>query len=323
MEIRPFEQADAEGAARLLRTLVPYEPVTAQRLRQYHDCVPPRIAEQWWVTVDNDGLVGWGSAGLNLWTGARRVASLFVGVRQDRRGEGLGSRLYATASAHLHAIGAERVEVAVYGEVPETVRFLRRRGFRRARRAQVWSLDPARSDLADLPAREHRAVKMGFRLVPLRDLVTRPEAMYELYATTLRDVPADDAFDEVRFEEFLCYRFRDPMLDLDGSLVLVAGDDPVSYAWITVEEERRLGFNAMTGTLPAYRHRGLAKLVKAASIRWARENGVRNLYTSNDSTNVDMLAMNLALGYQPAGVWDTYSRPVQASRRPQRSRAAR
>jgi GNAT superfamily N-acetyltransferase len=132
--------------------------------------------------------------------------------------------------------------------------------------------------------------------------------MHELYGATLRDVPAESSFSEVRYEEFLCYRLRDPMLSMDGSVVIVDGELPVAYAWLTTDG-RGLGFNAMTGTLPSHRHRGLAKLAKLASIRWAADNGIRFLYTSNDFTNADMLGLNRSLGYEPGGLWETFSRP--------------
>jgi RimJ/RimL family protein N-acetyltransferase len=56
-----------------------------------------------------------------------------------------------------------------------------------------------------------------------------------------------------------------------------------------------------TGTLRAYRGRGLALAVKLASIAWAREHGVTSMQTNNDETNAPMLAINRRLGYRPAG----------------------
>lgn len=55
----------------------------------------------------------------------------------------------------------------------------------------------------------------------------------------------------------------------------------------------------MTGTHPAYRGRGLARLEKEATIAWAAEAGLEYLLTSNDSTNAAMLALNKRLGYEP------------------------
>ena len=305
--VRPFEPADGEAAASVLRAVLPYEPVTAARLRQYHACAPSRIEERRWVLERDGRLLGWASAGLHLWTGDARTGSVFVGIHPSARRQGLGARMFAVAEDHLRALRPRRVETGAYGPAPDTQRFLEGRSFSRVRQAQVWTLDPARADLGDLPLRERRAAEAGFRVASLRAFADRPEAMHSLYSDTLRDVPADAAFTEVRFEEFLCYRLLDPMLSHDGSVVVVEGDHPVAYAWLTTDG-RGLGFNAMTGTLPSHRHRGLAKLAKAASIQRARDAGVRVLYTSNDFTNSDMLGLNRSLGYEPIGVWETFAR---------------
>jgi GNAT superfamily N-acetyltransferase len=54
----------------------------------------------------------------------------------------------------------------------------------------------------------------------------------------------------------------------------------------------------MTATLPAFRRRGLARLAKLATIRWAAEAGITSILTSNDRENPGMLALNDELGYR-------------------------
>ena len=64
----------------------------------------------------------------------------------------------------------------------------------------------------------------------------------------------------------------------------------------------------MTGTLPEYRRRGLARLAKLATIRWAAENGVEWMLTSNAEANTGMRALNESLGYRHAGTQAFYVR---------------
>jgi GNAT superfamily N-acetyltransferase len=54
----------------------------------------------------------------------------------------------------------------------------------------------------------------------------------------------------------------------------------------------------MTATHPDFRRRGLARLAKLASIRWAAELGITSILTSNDRENPAMLALNDSLGYR-------------------------
>ena len=57
----------------------------------------------------------------------------------------------------------------------------------------------------------------------------------------------------------------------------------------------------MTGTLPEFRRRGLARLAKLATIRWAAENGVEWMLTANAEANTGMRALNESLGTGPRG----------------------
>ncbi len=56
--------------------------------------------------------------------------------------------------------------------------------------------------------------------------------------------------------------------------------------------------NEMTGTLADYRGRGLARLAKIATIRWAAEHGIREIATENDAENAAMWGLNQSLGYR-------------------------
>jgi GNAT superfamily N-acetyltransferase len=64
----------------------------------------------------------------------------------------------------------------------------------------------------------------------------------------------------------------------------------------------------MTGTLPEFRRRGLARLVKLATIRWAAEHGIAAIQTGNSHENPGILALNARLGYRPVATETHYLR---------------
>jgi GNAT superfamily N-acetyltransferase len=70
---------------------------------------------------------------------------------------------------------------------------------------------------------------------------------------------------------------------------------------LTFDSETGRAHNMFTGTLRAYRGRGLGLAVKLASIHWAAAHGATMMATHNDETNAPMLAINRRLGYAPAG----------------------
>ena len=100
-------------------------------------------------------------------------------------------------------------------------------------------------------------------------------------------------------EELWRYIFERPDLSWDGSFVVL--DERgllVSLASLVVDPERGRAENDWTATLPELRGRRLALLAKLASIRWAREAGIREIVTANDENNVPMLTLNRRLGYR-------------------------
>jgi GNAT superfamily N-acetyltransferase len=85
----------------------------------------------------------------------------------------------------------------------------------------------------------------------------------------------------------------------------------VAIAMLIVDVEGRRAVNGFTGTLPAFRGRGLARLAKLASIAWAKEHGITSIATGNDATNAPMLAINISLGYRPDAVWLAYAKDLR------------
>jgi GNAT superfamily N-acetyltransferase len=126
-----------------------------------------------------------------------------------------------------------------------------------------------------------------------------PEAIHAIDIETSRDIPADEPFTHMPFDEWLAEYWRNPALNLDGSFVVVHDGRPVSFALVRALPERGKAANDMTGTLREYRGRGLARLTKLATIAWAAEADIGLISTENDETNAPMLALNVSLGYRP------------------------
>jgi GNAT superfamily N-acetyltransferase len=305
--IREFEDRDAHGAAELLRGLHPMRLFSAERLLHGNHSRPERARRRVWVADEDGEIVGWAHAQLNWAGGADDVGWLWVGVRCDRRRRGVGSELWTLAEAHLRAHGAREFHSYVDNDA-EGERFVVRRGFAYAREDSYSALDPQQADTSSLGELERTLRVQGLQAVPLGSVLDRPRELHALYAAVLGDVPADHAATSLPYEDFVRRTLEDPGLDPDGSYVVVDGDRPVALAWLLVDGKSRRAENQMTGTLPAYRRRGLARLAKLAAIRWCAEHGIERLVTSNDSTNVPMLALNRELGYRPVFSWTFYVR---------------
>lgn len=305
--IREFEERDAAGAAALWREVLPSSFQTSERIVHGMHGRPARARRRVWVAEEDDLIVGWGHGQLEWATETNDVGWLWVGVRADRRRRGLGAALWAQAEDHLRSHGARELHTGV-GDDPAGERFVVRRGFEAVREDSLSALDPRTADTSSLEELQRRLGAEGLRAAPLGDVLDRPRELHALFAAVVADVPADHAVTDLRYEDFVRRTLEDPGLDPEGSYVVLDGEQPVALAWLLVDHEGRRAQNEMTGTLPEYRLRGLARLAKLATIRWCAEHGIERLLTGNDTTNAPMLALNRALGYRPLFSWTHYVR---------------
>ena len=297
--IREFRAEDVRQVRNLFHELVPELPAHTERgIVHWLASHPPRARLRCWVALDGGELVGWGIARFNWSVSAEGVSWLWVGVREHARGRGIGGALYALAEAHLVTGRARKLETfAAPGSAGE--RFAERRGFRKTRAEHFLTLDPSATDLSTLARIEREKAAEGFRVAPLRDVLDRPRELHALYTAAEADVPADDVEDNIPYDEWVHETLEAPDLDRDGSFVVLAGERPVALSFLHVNRELGLAENEMTGTLPDFRRRGLARLAKLATIRWAVENGVTEISTGNDRENAGMRRLNEQLGYRP------------------------
>jgi GNAT superfamily N-acetyltransferase len=259
-----------------------------------------------WVATDRLQVVGFAVGGLASWT-TSRVAFAYFGVQPAWRRQGTGGRLFEALDRHLAVLGPERTVSGCERDDEPSARFLRARGFHRTRDDQAWSVDPRTVSLAEFDGRRAAAEARGLRLVPMRTLLDRPEAIFRLNHALERDLPSDVPIASP-YEAWRIHELADPMFAPDASFCVLAGDEPVAMTWIVVDTAGARARHGMTGTLAACRHQGLARLVKLASIRWLAEHGVTALFTDNDTENRDMLALNEHLGFRPLAVFAMWAR---------------
>lgn len=64
-----------------------------------------------------------------------------------------------------------------------------------------------------------------------------------------------------------------------------------------------IGITGTTGVLAVHRGRGVAAMIKLASLRYLKEQGYREARTHNDTANPPILALNEKLGYRRLPGW--------------------
>ncbi len=249
------------------------------------------------LVAEEDGqIVGFGQNLLAWYTSRTDLAAVWIGVAEAARNRGIGAALYRGAEEWWTPLGVRTLHTTAVEGTPG-IEFALARGFERTRTAYQQRLELADADLSGLAGLEADRAAEGLRVVPLGE-IRDISSLQELYAIASRDVPEDEIEDNVQPDEFERHILGDPEMSREASMVVLDGDTPVSLAFLLINPESMLGMSDMTGTLPEYRGRGLAKLAKLAVFRAALELGVTAVTTENDAENAPMLALNKSVGYQ-------------------------
>ena len=287
--IRPLNpETDAAGVVDLIHEVFRAGTTTTESWLQQHASIPARARHAEWVAIVDGAVAARAEASLK-WFSDTGSAFAGISVHPSFRRRGIGGDLWEVAKQHLDALAPSRV-FTMFTETPEGVAFARARGFAEVRAETLSCVDPRTVEAAALES-------LSTRLVPLRDVPA--EDVYEVDMITTADVPMTEAVTNLPFDEWLETIWRRPTMTLDGSFAAIEDDRVACVTMLAANIERGRAFNEYTATLRAYRRRGLAEQVKRASLRWAAENGIQAVWTTNDETNAGMLALNSRLGYTP------------------------
>ncbi len=183
--------------------------------------------------------------------------------------------------------------VVVYGEATrEAGRFAATRGFTLAATQTSLSVDPRSVEPPSV-------VPDGVELRSFRAYVDDPRPVYDADFESIMDEPGAEDFSGVTYESWKRYHWDNPDCDRDLSMAAVLDGAVVGVTFLMTDSESRRAMNGGTSVQRAYRGRGLALLMKRASLAAAARAGFVTVITQNDENNAPMRAINERLGYQP------------------------
>jgi GNAT superfamily N-acetyltransferase len=304
--IRPYRDDDVPAVVELLREVRPGALWSVEAFRHWLQKTPERARHTAWVAEEDGRVVGWGSALRWAHVEDAEGGGVHVSVPREHRRQGIGGALLDLGIEHCARLGL--LKVSAYSVDEDGHGFLERRGFRHTHSERYARLDPRQADLSELGAVRARAEAEGFRVVPFSEC--RPEDVHAVDAEASADIPEEEPITYMPFEEWLPQHWEHPQVTREGSFAVVHDGRPVAIAMLRIDREGGRAGNDITGTLRAYRGRGLARLAKLAQLEWLAAEGFTSVVTMNDETNAPMLAVNTRLGYRPFAEARTYVREL-------------
>ncbi|CAM5337823.1 N-acetyltransferase OS=Kitasatospora aureofaciens OX=1894 GN=GCM10010502_35180 PE=4 SV=1 [Kitasatospora aureofaciens] len=290
LTIRDFRPEDAEAVAAAHRAGREHLVMTAEALLWLNARQDSDQHFRTFVAELDGRVVGGVRCGLVLGTSTTGVGYANGSVLPGFRRRGAATALLAAAERHLSGHGVTEMHTWLDDEAA-SLAFAAARGYRLGRTAQFGARD------LTLPLPQAPVRPAGVELRPGTDWADDPRPLFLVEADAIRDEPGEVAMDALEYEEWLRADWARPDLDLGLITVAVVDGVPAAFTMVQTDGVDRY-WSAFTACRREFRGRGLARLAKLESLRLAAAAGYRRAYTSNDTTNAPMLAVNSWLGYE-------------------------
>ncbi|MBV6697560.1 GNAT family N-acetyltransferase [Kitasatospora aureofaciens] len=290
LTVRDFRPDDAEAAVAAHRAGREHLVMTAETLVWLNTLELPGEHFRTFVAELDGRVVGSVRCAMAVGTTTVGVGYANGSVLPEFRRRGAFTGLLAAAERHLAEHGATEVHSWV-DDAPGSPAFARARGFAIGRAGQFSARD------LTLPLPEEPVRPAGVELRPAGDWAADPRPLFVVDEDASRDEPGEVVLDAAEFEDWRRGVWSRPDLDRALSVVAVVDGEPAAFSLVHTDGVDRY-WSAFTACRREFRGRGLAKLAKLESLRLAAAAGYRNAYTSNDTTNAPMLAVNAWLGYE-------------------------
>jgi GNAT superfamily N-acetyltransferase len=285
--IRLAVPADAAGVVTLRAKVFPFLVRGVAATNRLIASPPPGEAWTAFVATDADQVVGWVAACRNVRAAAPDAGHInALHVHPDYRRQGIGGALFAAATEHLRSVGVRQVgTIADAGSLG----FAHRHGFAATREIHYSALDLARfTPYGKSPG--------PVRVLPFDDDEVEEGALFAADVAAATDEPGDLPPAPSPYATWRYEVWDNEDLDRTASCAAVLDGRVLAFTLVLRDGDRL--WSDMTATVPEYRGRGLAGLVKGTALTRAAAGGATVAYTSNDADNRPMIAVNERLGYR-------------------------
>jgi GNAT superfamily N-acetyltransferase len=215
-------------------------------------------------------------------------------VLEEHRRQGIGGALFDQISHWLRVRGRNELDARVRESAADGVAFARDRGFAEIGRELGLELDlrGLEAPVVEAPA--------GIELATWAERPDATRGIYEVYREAVPDVPGEEETGIEPFDDWLRIHMQGPTDDPGATFLALSGDEVVGFSKFALSTANpTIAFHDLTGVRRDWRGRGIAGTLKAAQIRWAKEQGYELLRTQNEERNAPIRRLNERFGYTP------------------------
>ena len=318
LRVRPMNESDAdyEVTAAIWTANWPEYPKTAEMYRYAAETRDPMSPFGRLVAAGDGGVVATGYFREEADSAATGKFLVYVQVRPDRQGEGIGRCLFDGILGHLDAHEPKILQSFTREDHEVGTAFLEKRGFRISMKEQDSELDLASFEPATFAGVVKKVRESGIEIVPASELLKRdPDWMkktWELHGEIIPDVPDDDVLTNEPFSEFE-RSFKHPDFIPEGYFLALDGGRYVGMSSVLYRGVKKAEFyTRLTGVVRSHRRRGIATALKVRAHEFAKEWGAKVIVTDNEENN-PMYDLNVQLGFVPTKAWLQFRKELGAA----------
>jgi GNAT superfamily N-acetyltransferase len=241
---------------------------------------------------------------------------MHLGVDPRLRRRGIGAALWEHLRAELDERGARFANIWADDATP-CQDFILARGFTEVVRTYHQVLSMAKAALPT-PASRERIAAHGVRIASLSTLaLVDGDALTKAHRLDTESRIGQPTLGTVTpspFEMWKRYNLEDPLALPDA--YFIASIDGTFVGQCTArrrpnsEDALQIG---ITGVLPAFRGRGIARALKLELHGYAKAHGFREIHTNTAKQNGAMVGLNTSLGYAIVESWGGYELAIPTS----------
>jgi GNAT superfamily N-acetyltransferase len=283
------DEREEQASLDVYNAVWPNEAVTMDEVRHFKAAMTAHVDLVAWI----DGAPA-ASGFAAIMPQRPAVPIVLLTVLPKARRQGVGTALYEAISDWTRGHGLDVLEAVAGDEDPESLAFAERRGFREDRREKGVALNLAEIEPPAIMPLD------GIEIVSWAERPELARGIYEVALEASPDIPGwEDEIPE-SFEDWLVNDMQGSGDKPEATFLALCGDEVVGYAKFSLTEAQpTTAHHDLTGVKRDWRGRGIARALKATQIRWAKENGYRELRTRNDERNAPIRHLNREFGYRP------------------------
>lgn len=303
--IRPFQPtvAEYEAIAAVEKAVYPENADTVEDFKHRDASREPEQFFQRWVVAQDGRIIAFATLSHQIHSQTPGRYRFLIVVQPDFERRGVGTAVYHQIWQTLQTRTPQPaiLESGTYQHLPQSIRFLEKRGFQQVMRWVITRLELPEFDITQFEPLIGRLKMQGIRFVTLPQLQNQDDAwlpkLHELDWQLTQDEPLPYTPKKIPEAQFKKLFVDGPNVLPDGWIVAMENGRTIGNS--SLEKGPLLGglSTGFTGVLRDYRRQGLATALKAISIDWGKQAGYSFIRTGNEENN-PMLTLNKKLGFQ-------------------------